>query len=274
MTRQATDPIIVYGAPRSGTTYLNAILNEHPEIFITHETRIFVWAHRSMGELLESDQVFLSRRSVFRDHLVDRYPELIRSFYSRLRPQTVFWGDKNPHYASPENEGCLDTIDLLFPGSRFVHIVRDGRDVAASLIRKRKPDGAAWTDFEGAHNVWVKHVDNGTAFGRELSTDRYHELRYEDLIADDVTVAKGVFDFLGIDMTDGVVEFCERQRDERTPLSGPTRALDDASRSDWSTLLSPRERRRSLDLLGDHLVKYGYETAESLAALRAATVAG
>lgn len=254
------DPIIIYGAPRSGTSYLNAILNKQPGVFITHETRVFVWAHKSMGELLDQPQAFNTHRDRFRAHLEAHYPELIRSFYSSMRPAAVYWGDKNPHYAAPGNGGCLETIASLFPGSRFIHIIRDGRDVVASLIRKKKPDGTPWIGFEEAHRVWMDHVDMGRAFGSMLPVHRYHELRYEDLIADDVAVARRVFDFLGMAMDPAVVAFCRQQRHERTPLSGPTRDLSagGAAESSWSSVLTEEQQELSLALMRSTLLGLGY----------------
>ena len=259
MSGLVPDPIIVYGAPRSGTTYLNAILNEQPGVFITHETRVFVWAHKSMGEMLDRPQVFNTHRARFREHLQSHYPELIRSFYQSLRPGAAYWGDKNPHYAAPGNEGCLETIALLFPGARFIQIIRDGRDVVASLIRKTKPDGTPWISFEEAHTVWTSHVDIGTTFGAGLPPHQYHELRYEELVSDDVTVARRVFEFLSMDMDPAVVAFCEAQQGERTPLSGPTRDLVHVGASEWAAVLTEEQREASIRLLRGHLAGLGYE---------------
>src|SRR6266511_2029259 len=118
---QEPSPIIVYGAPRSGTTYLNRILNNQPEVFISHEARLFVWAHQSLNILTQDDGLLLSDRDGFMSSLRTAYPQIIRDFYRRLDPQARYWGDKNPHYAAPENEGCLDTVVELFPESRFIH---------------------------------------------------------------------------------------------------------------------------------------------------------
>jgi glycosyltransferase involved in cell wall biosynthesis len=258
-TTRATDPIIVYGAPRSGTTYLIRILNAHPEVFVTHETRLFVWAHESLKSLTESDDALLSERQRFIGHLRATYPDMIRDFYRQLGPKARYWGDKNPHYASPENQGCLDTILELFPGARFLHMVRDGRDVVTSLIRKRHDNGDPWIDFEGAHRVWTGHLDIGTDFGRLLVPEQYLELRYEELIRDDVGVARTVFEHLDIPFADEVVRFCERQQVERTPFSGPTRDLNRGARaSEWGSVLTAEQQARSLDLLSPHLVRHGY----------------
>jgi hypothetical protein len=272
---QQPSPIIIYGAPRSGTTYLNRILSEHPDIFISREIRLFLWVNESLNVLTQSDEFLYHHRDAFVAHLRSVYPDLIRSFYRTLEPNVRYWGDKYPHYASPEHPGCLETIRELFPQTRFIHIIRDGRDVVTSLIRKRKPSGEPWADFEQAHLDWMSHVDRGAEFGRALPPGNYFELQYEDLIADDPGMARRVFDFLEIAMHPNVEAFCRSQQEERTPLSGPTRDLSTgAENSDWERALTPREQQVSLDLIGDHLVKYGYETGESLQELRRTVEAG
>jgi len=113
--------------------------------------------------------------------------------------------------------------------------------------------------------MWTSHVDIGCAFGHQRPR-QYFELRYEELIRDDLTMARKIFDFLGIPLVPQVVAFCEQQRVKRTPYCNPKRDIaTDVKASDWKTVFTDAERRRSLELLGPHLVTYGYETEESLA---------
>jgi hypothetical protein len=263
-----SDPFVVFGAPRSGTTYLEQVLNAHPEVFISHETRVFAWLHRALAstgnELLVGNE-----RELFVEHLRAVLPEAMRDFYRRLAPGVRYWGDKNPHYTDPRVVGSLDLVADLFPRALFVHLIRDGRDVVASLVRKRRPNGRRWATFEEAHDIWNSHVRVGRAFGERLPRDRYLELRYETLVADDVAVAATVFRFLGVEPDPAVDAFCRTQRALRTPFKEPTRDLGRGiAASEWSAVLSPEEQSRSLDLIGKQLVLYGYETQESLARLK------
>jgi hypothetical protein len=262
-------PIVIFGAPRSGTTYLNRIINEHPKVFVTHESRMFVWMHRAL-RLADDDQVVLSHRPEIKTHLERRLPRLVRDFYRSKMPEIEHWGDKNPHYASPVDEGCLATIEALYPGARYIHVMRDGRDVVASLLRKRHEGGDPWASFEMAHDVWNSHITIGHEWGEQVPPEQFLEIRYEDLIADDVATARRVFEFLGIEIDPAVLAFCEEQQRERTPVSGPTRDLSKgAETSEWDTVLSAEEQRRSLELLSENLVRFGYETEASLAEKRA-----
>jgi hypothetical protein len=258
-------PIIVYGAARSGTTYVVQILNSRPDVFVSNETRRFVWAHRSLTGVTEDQAALLEERQPFLEHLYRAYPGLIRDFYRKLCPAATHWGDKNPHYASPENRGCLDTILALFPAARFIHVLRDGRDVVSSGLR------GVWWDFDAVHQMWTTHTDTGSAFGRSLPQGQYYELRYETLVHDDTAAAANLFRFLGLDLHPATAEFCKAQQVKRTPYCVPSRDLSrGAGSSDWATLLTAPQRLRSLEFLGEGLVRHGYETEASLAALREA----
>ncbi len=101
----------------------------------------------------------------------------------------VRWGDKTPRYVE-----SIPTLNRLFPHSQFIHLVRDGRNVALSY---------AQTDFgpptlAKAARIWSRRVHAGMTYGRPLGSQRYLEVRYESLVADTETVVKTVCEFLGI----------------------------------------------------------------------------
>jgi hypothetical protein len=267
--QMSPDPIVVYGAPRSGTTYLQELINSHPEVYVSHETRVFAWLHEAIEVLTGDDRLVANQREEFISYLRRVAPELMRGFYRELAPGVSRWGDKNPHYVDPLNDGALELVAEIFPRALFIHIVRDGRDVVSSLLRKEE-NGKPWVTFDQAHYTWGRHVQRGSEFGRSLGGDaRFLELRYEDLVADDLAMADRIFSFIGIELHPDVREFCRRQANERTPFKAPTRDLTKGvTASDWATLLTPEQQERSLGLIGESLVRYGYETEESLAGLR------
>jgi hypothetical protein len=187
---------------------------------------------------------------------------MLRDYYREIGDGATHWGDKNPHYADPRDVGCLETIVELFPGARFLHLIRDGRDVVTSGMR------GVWTDFDRVHAMWTSHLDLGRSFGRTLPAGQYIELHYEELVADGVGTASRVLDLLGIEPDPEVEAFCRRQERERIGVCAPTRDLGDPLRSDWASFFSAADRIRSLELLGEHLVRFGYETPRSLAEAR------
>lgn len=256
----ASDPIVIYGAPRSGTTYLNKLLNAHPLVHVTHEMRLFTWAHEILAAPARDDQLLVTHRDEFLAHVAARLPGLIRDFYAARWPAIRHWGDKNPHYADAINRGCLGTIRRLFPGTKFIHLVRDGRDVVASLLRRRHDDGRPWADLATACHVWLDHTAIGADFGHGLPAGSYLELRYEDLVRDDLLLATRILGFLGIDMDPAVADFCARQRADRTAFSTPTRDLArGVLGSDWNETVSADDREEALALLSPGLERFGYE---------------
>lgn len=259
----ASDPIVLFGAPRSGTTFLNELLNAHPEVHITHEMRLFVWAHHALVEASRQDRLLVTHRQEFIEHATRQFAGLIRDFYATQWPHVRYWGDKNPHYADVINRGCLDTIRRIFPGAKFVHIIRDGRDVVASIARRQHADGRAWASIEDAAWTWRDHAAIGAAFGRKIGPEHYLEVRYEDLVADGLRGARDIFGFLGIPLHPVVEDFCLKQQVKRSAFSSPTRDLSagDAARSDWSRVFSDEDRALAMHILEPKLVEFGYATA-------------
>ena len=94
-----------------------------------------------------------------------------------------------------------EIIDELFPDARYVHIIRDGRDVAVSVYeasRSWAPDmlAHACRSLAGSARLWQGEVARILELREEVG-DRFYELRYEDLRADPLPQARRVFDFCG-----------------------------------------------------------------------------
>ena len=262
----AEDPIVVLGAPRSGTTYLRNILDSHPDVSISNEVRLLEWLHRALAAT-QDDRALLADRDDFVAFLHAELPALVRRYYAARAPAARWWGDKNPHYA--EHEGTLRTLASVFPRSRFVHIVRDPRAVVASLLKKRHEDGRPWTKPEEAHVLVGTHLEVAARFGATMPPDRYRLLRYEDLVEDDEAAARGLFAWLGIPFHDAVAQLCRAQAVQRTAFSGPTSDLANAGRRDsaiaaWLAAVPPAHQRESLQFMAPYLLQFGYETAASL----------
>ncbi len=264
MSQLCPDPIVVLGAPRSGTTYLRQVLDSHPEVAMTNEHRVFEWLRRSL-ELCDDDQAVFEHRDRLRGWLTADLPRRLRAYYEEVAPDARWWGDKNPHYAAqPET---VETLRTCYPGARLVHIVRDPGAVVASLLRKRNDDGSVWIAAEAAHTMVVGHVDNARRCVAEAGPQLGYELRYEDLVADDEGVARRLFAWLGVPFAPAVESFCRAQSRSRTAFSGPTTALSDAgakAHEAWSEAVPAADQRQSLQFLAPLLLRHGYEDAASL----------
>jgi hypothetical protein len=160
--------------------------------------------------------------------------------------ESILWGDKTPAYLTE-----LPLLAALYPRARFVHIVRDPRDCALSSLE-------AWgsTPVRTAQE-WADRVRACRAAGARLGGERFHELRYEDLLTDVRGRLGALFDFLG------VATPAEAGRFLRVPENlGAARGSDRvvaANRQKWKNRMSPALRRRIEGVTGDLLDALGYE---------------
>ncbi|HEX2240736.1 MAG TPA: sulfotransferase [Actinomycetota bacterium] len=212
----------VVGSARSGTTLLRLMLNAHPEIAVPPESRFIVelW---SGAETVDRDRFLqaLAGHKRFRvwdlpieavaNELDDttarvRYADAIEGAYrayAHVQGKTRF-GDKTPRYVEH-----IDFLADLFPQARFVHLVRDGRNVALSY--GGVPFGPK--NVAKAADLWRRRVGAGIKSGRKLDQGRYLELRYEDLTAEPHAQVRILCDFLGIVFDEGMLQYTERARD-------------------------------------------------------------
>src|SRR5713101_5676123 len=149
--------LFIVGCPRSGTTLLQRMVDAHPLIAVTHEQH---WIPRYFNErigltpegLVTSDLIpslFEQRRFAISQLEMDREeieslvppdaPVLFSEFVTSLfdlygeRKGKRLVGDKTPGYVKE-----LLTLHSLWPRARFIHIIRDGRDVCLSVMNWKK----------------------------------------------------------------------------------------------------------------------------------------
>jgi hypothetical protein len=106
------DPFFIIGAPRSGTTYLHEVLNRHPEVFLTNETRVMIFVNRALNILGGNRENLLTYRGEFLDFLRRMMPPLIEAFYRELgAPEDSVWGGKYGNYGDGlRDRQCLGAI--------------------------------------------------------------------------------------------------------------------------------------------------------------------
>ncbi|HEX5096569.1 MAG TPA: sulfotransferase [Acidimicrobiia bacterium] len=208
-------PIFVVGAPRSGTTMLRYMLCAHPRIYIPPESNFIprFFGRRPTTPLDRRRAVDIVReieryRVFFKDwhgplpdpaELVDELPQptpagIIDALYRRYASEfgAVRWGDKSPIYTR-----YVDLLSTIFPAARFVHIVRDGRDVATSMLHAYSTRRFFYYDIYYAARTWRHDVGAARESGSRLGAARYREVRYEDLVASPVDHLEAICAFLG-----------------------------------------------------------------------------
>jgi hypothetical protein len=234
--------VFIVGCPRSGTTLLGRLVDAHPDIAIIHEGRFVAdWFERRRG--LTPDGAITTRLidellayppfegvGVGREELERlarssepvSYSSFVSGIYDlhgRSRGKRLV-GDKTPHYVR-----SLPTLHALWPRARFVHLIRDGRDVCLSVLNWGKvavrggsvARFSAWEEHpvSTAALWWEWQVRLGREAGESLGPELYHELRYEALVDDPVVQCRALCAFLGVPYDDRMLRFHEgRTREE------------------------------------------------------------
>ena len=203
MTTGTRPPIFIVGCQRSGTTLLRLILDAHPNVSCGPETLFLVeFAERLTGA---RHWQHLAQFGFPKEYWQERVAELfdaVQGDYARRRGKAR-WADKTPRYAVH-----LDQIDALFPTCQVVHVIRDGRDVVAS-----HRDRWGWWAAVKAVKKWPYYLATARTAGAGLPAGRYHELRYERLVADPEATLRELLNFLGEPWDPAVLEHDKRPHD-------------------------------------------------------------
>ncbi len=239
------DPLFLIGAERSGTTLMRLMLDSHPDIAFAEE---FEYAFSQIGddgefpdmnaygELLSVDRIFSTSGFTFDPSKT--YPDLIDGFL-RQRQEA-----KGAERVGATVHFGFSKIRHLWPDARYIHMIRDPRDVARSSV------GMGW-----AGNVWFG-LDKWMEADREWSILQEHvspenvmTIDFADLVADHEVVLKEVCAFIGADYTDRMLDFAN-STDYGVP--DPERARS------WKDDMSNLDIRLIETRLGDRLATRGY----------------
>jgi Sulfotransferase family len=251
--RTFTEPIFpfVVGCSRSGTTLVRAMLDAHPGMAVPPESHFALAPDvRRLRRALRRERWFALWEIEAPDLRGLGVADAVRALFAAYAAKEgkPRYADKTPHYVSR-----LPELAARFPEARFLHVVRDGRDVALSL--REVPWGPDSVEEAALH--WRRRVLEGQAAG--LGPDRYREVRYEALVADPEGELYGVATWLGLPYDDAMLGYPDRplvvpypahHRRLRRP---PTPGL-----RDWRREMAPDEVARFEAVAGDALEAFGY----------------
>ena len=264
-------PFFIIGSARSGTTLLRLIMNAHPLVAVPPESRFITELWRGQREVDVSrflDALGAHKRFQTWDLPIDAvageiqggptigYPDAIRAAfdaYAHVNGKSQ-WGDKTPRYV--EN---LELIADLFPDARFIHLVRDGRNVTLSYANV--PFGPKTVGRAAA--LWKRRVVAGREKGAALGGKRYLEISYEDLVEDAAGETKDICEFLELEFDPGMLDYTERARGSvlpRASMYNPnvTEPPRPNVRS-WEESMPPHHIEIFEAVAGDALSLLGYE---------------
>jgi hypothetical protein len=287
------DPFpFVVGMNRSGTTLLRMMLDAHPELTIPPETHFVpdmikaakadgatpqsvldaMKAHREWPDFDISDEEMIARFEALPRF---RPGPAVRSFYEIYseRQGKSRYGEKTPTYVQK-----MKLIQRALPEAHFCHVIRDGRDVALSVLDRTVRDLTAGD----VAKRWQKKVRKAKEDAPQLR--HYMEIRYEDLILDTEPVLRKVCDFYELEWTDDLLHYHERSADRlqemarALPSDGRAKELSVERRMKthemttkppsadrvqrWRKQMTEQQRIEFEEVAGDLLAELGYPVGE------------
>jgi len=274
------DLFFIIGVPKSGTTWMQYLLNGHPEIMCSGEGDYNIiieglkkivndynsWIESANKNIGTSNYIVFSQ-----ENLQYLFVTAVGLLLSNIRKEQNIKciGSKNPILIKE-----LEVHASLIPSSKFTHIMRDGRDVMVSawfnnLRGNEKDTRTKWTDFTSfvkfVVHQWISDINVARSFGQKYP-DRYFELRYEDLHSDPDPMIRNILEFLGVDSSDSMINKCRESGLFNKLTKGRKRGSEDRSKffrkgiiGDWKNHFDNDSLEFFMEHGGVLLGELGYE---------------
>ena len=289
---ERTPAPFVVGVNRSGTTLLRMMLDAHPQLTVPPETHFvpeLIEAAESKDPTPESLLATITKQREWGDfglteeELLERFRAIeplnagdaLRAFYGAYaeRVGKPRWGEKTPIYVK-----SMRKIERALPEARFVHVIRDGRDVALSIrdraVKEHPIDRIA--------ERWVRRITRAREQAQRLA--HYEEIRYENLILDTRPTLETVCEFFELPWDDALLEYHSRSAErleemkrelpddgKRTTLSVERRMATHARTTEkpdpkrvsrWRESMDRSDRELFESIAGPLLVELGYQIGD------------
>lgn len=289
-------PLFIIGSPRSGTSLLRLVMTSHSGIVIPPECGFITWLHDKYGDWRTGDNTGSGRLKLFINDLLNskkmetwglnasdiqtkigiwqprNYAELCAVVYAtyaaRIGKQFVIWGDKNNFYLNH-----LEELLGLYCDARFLHIVRDGRDVACSyreVMQSKSTSPYAPNLNTAIRDIalgWQADVTKIDTFLSVRPPNKAMTIRYEDLVKMPANTMRSVCAWLEISFEARMLDFYQQNRTNKLEpdltLDWKKRTLQpisDDTVGRYVYTLSKSEDDEFQDLASEALVRFSYPT--------------
>ncbi|HRD51861.1 MAG TPA: sulfotransferase [Flavobacteriales bacterium] len=245
--------IFIIGAPRSGTTWLHRMLEQHPDIAtapreLTLFSRYLAPAYASFrkekGHMDRGDWQQGLPMLMSEAEFTDGLRAITEAVYQRVlskKPGASLILDKHPGYTFH-----LPLIEQLMPGGRYIHLLRDGRETAISMLNAREKLGFGARTMEDAAREWAESVQLAQLHGARVGESHFMELRYEDLVRNAEAGLAEILGFCGLPADQGwCARIAEENQVERKQVSGGDSSLNELRKTPgaiWRTRMGLRQR--------------------------------
>jgi protein-tyrosine sulfotransferase len=276
-------PFLICSAGRSGSTLLRMILGQHPDVYVPPELnnlevviqkyrkyyRFLPWSQcvqYTLSEFVRSvsfEYWHLPLAPIYQKAILlkgeDRSLEAIldllyREMMANHKSSAVWWGEK-----SINNAISMETIAPLYPAARYIHLIRDGRDVVASY----QAYGLISKDFQKNCFYWMDSIRNFRKAAARTPLPYVLEIRYETLVIEPYCTLRKVFDFLDLDFDPAWLDFRKMKSfhpdlDDRDMHQNLKKPITQERIGTWKQRLSPQQQRHIQEYIGPFLREFGY----------------
>lgn len=206
-------PIFVTGAPRSGTSLVEQILSAHSRVAGGGELGLLQpkLSARLLGAGDDAPDAILSNCK----DLADGFAAELDA----LHPGAGHVTDK-----SISTYLYIGLLQKVMPKARFIVVRRDPRDNALSIYKNHFQDGLHRYSNDLRHIAgFLRQFEGVISYWREASPEPFHEINYEDLIADPEPHSKALIAAAGLEWEEACLSFYETKRVVRTLSSAQVR---------------------------------------------------
>jgi hypothetical protein len=279
-TRQTL--FFVGGYPKSGTTWLQVLLNAHPEVSCIGEGHLPNHLLPLLRQATDQHDALIAHKNATVLQELPGFPRFTDDQVSYLLATAISLLLLVPAKAAtahavgertPDNYLHFPELAALFPTARFIHIVRDGRDCATSAWFHNERLGAdeqarEFASIEAFIEPLAEHWSTAVAESLawcEAQPARCMVVRYEDLVDQPTEALRRLFGFLGVATTDDVIAHCQQMGAFETLSQGRKVGQEDRTSlfrrglpGDWRNHFSARDNAKYLAIAGDLTARLGY----------------
>lgn len=272
---KVNSPFFIFSCGRSGSSLLSRMLNSHYRLAVPYESHLFntfyPWL-KYYGDLED-------RRNQMRMVNDILSTDVLNDFSPRLKPRQVIglikkndfggiveavlscwaetqqksrWGEKTPKHINFWRQ-----ILRYFPDAKFLHIVRDGRDVALSWIRARFGPKTVYA----AARAWARYLDKIEEL-KSVDDSLIYEVKYEDLLENPEDVLRKTCNFLKEDYSPKMVEFYKDKtpyKSDKVNIKNLNMPLLKNNKEKWKLEMTRNDLRIFEAIAKTHLQRYGYQ---------------
>lgn len=278
LNNSGNHPFFIVGSGRSGSTLLRMILSSHPVVSIPPETwyilplvkefplnsQLTIKEVQGVVEIITSHYRwpdFQIDSNIIKERARELNKPFLRDVISLVyehylqKENKLIWGDKTPPYIQ-----CVKELNILYPDAKFIHLVRDGRDVARSFQGKRW--AGRW--LYGNTYEWKESIQYYLNYMQEDVSKKFINIKYEDLVLNTEDTICNICNFVGLKYSESMLDWMSTVENKipKREAKIHKKLFRKPEKSDvfrWKNEMSLREVFVIESFLSDELKKMDYE---------------